>query len=79
MIRIRQSDYVYNYHIKPFIKPCPSCYSDWTVLELWGVDDHYEVRCRVCGLDGPHGDNEQAAIAVWNSIQPQTIRINGEL
>lgn len=74
MIRIRNyQGFARNYHIMQPVQPCPGCGSDDSILELWGVAGHYEVRCRTCGLDGPHGRGDmdagmQAAIDAWNAM-----------
>lgn len=66
MIRIRQNEFVINYRILLPIVPCGFCLTDGSLLELWVIDEHFEVRCRVCGHDGPHADNEKIAVEFWN-------------
>ena len=52
------------------VLPCPFCNSEPRLMANHFTDDShiYNVKCRRCGMEGPHMHDAEQAIAAWNGL-----------
>lgn len=58
------------------LKPCPCCGIDDEVGIVFRNGRSY-VYCDKCNMDGPEGDNDDAAVAAWNAL-PRRLKFTKE-
>jgi len=55
--------------------PCPTPWCDDEEKYVWqGPDDRFRIICGCCQVEGPAADDQQEAIAAWNTRAPADLR-----